>query len=83
MGRLEPVSAEYFRDEVVRFREVMCSTSYALEQKVRAFKAIALLALNLDQADSRYEWADGIWQTTAAEWSRRYAYEAVRSSSES
>jgi len=75
-GSIGPISVEYFRDEVNRFREVIGSTAYTLEQKDLAFRAIGLMWLILDPKDPKVSTAETWWQATAQEWTMRRSYEA-------
>jgi hypothetical protein len=71
----ELATPEYFREEVLRFREVMCSRAYTLEQKETAFGAITLLYLNLPKGAQKEM---DLYKYLADEWSRRHSYEVLR-----
>lgn len=77
-GSIGPVSVDYFRDELNRFREVIGSTRYTLEQKDLAFRAIGIMWLNLDAKDMEIELAQGWWEAIAQEWMMRRSWEVRR-----
>lgn len=78
LGSIGPVAVDYFRDELNRFREVIGSLAYTLEQKDLAFRAIGLMWLNLDPRDPAIHIAEEWWQVAAQEWMMRRSYEALR-----
>lgn len=77
-GSIGPVSVDYFRDELSRFREVIGSTRYTLEQKDLAFRAIGIMWLNLDPGNPNVEIAESWWASAAQEWAMRRSWEIRR-----
>ncbi len=66
-------TADFFRQEYVRFREIMCSTAYSIEQKENAFRGLTMVYLNVPD-DS----CETIWGSLVNEFSRRMTYETFR-----
>jgi hypothetical protein len=72
----EQCNLEYFMAELQRFREVMCSTLYTMEQKDRAFEALSLLYVNgyqLPKGDD--EKFSKVFMHVSEEWATRAAFE--------
>jgi hypothetical protein len=69
------ITARYFFDEVIRFREIMCSTAYTAEQKENAFGGLAYVYLNVDPKDPQYSNAETTFEATVNEYTRRKVYE--------
>jgi hypothetical protein len=68
------MTAEYFRQEMQRFREVMCSTAYTLDQKEKAFEGLALGYVCLPAGCKNEEM---LFESLTDEWARRGAYEVM------
>lgn len=79
----ELCTKDYFVDEYTRFREVMCSTKYTLEQKNRAFGAITYVVwdvtavLKEEGKTADADFVEKAYTALSQEWLRRSAYEYV------
>lgn len=72
MGSIPWMTAAYFREELVRFREIMCSKSYTIAQKEAAFKGLGMAYLNLpDGCEAEVQ----LFISTSDEFQRRLYYE--------
>jgi hypothetical protein len=70
------MTLEYFRTEMTRFREVMCSTKYTLEQKDKAFEGLTQCFVCLPPGNKDETF---MYEVLLDEWARRSAYEVIAS----
>lgn len=70
----ELCTPEFFREEYMRFREIMGSTAYTMEQKQDAFSGLAMVYLNLPAGANMEQ----LWSAIVSEFDRRMVYEVFR-----
>jgi len=70
------ITENYLKDEIISFREIMCSTKYTIEQKDNAFKGLFWVWLRCNSTlTAKFE---NLINATILEWERRKLYEVVR-----
>ena len=67
---------KYIMNELMQFREIMCSTKFTLEQKDNAFNGLvyAYLHHNIPEGKDKEQMVV-LFQATNMEWERRRLYE--------
>ena len=70
------ITTKYFLEEYSRFRGIMCSTEYDMEQKLEAYKGLFFVYVNIDP-DVDSELCKGAMEALDLELNMRLGYEAM------
>lgn len=69
------IDLDYFRSEIVKFRDIMCSRKFTTEQKDDAFYGLAYAYINCKATGDDNKQVITMFDMTRLEWERRRLYE--------